>query len=160
MARARRTLTLARLTGRHPFHEALSDSPAVLRRSSPVAVPPPAPELERSYRRLTLGDVFIGFAGYRAPGDRVHRAIAGLSPGDLLQIRMGARRYELLDSTGTVVGQLVGGFEVPSDMRCAFATVMAISTWDRERSEPEFQDRLQCDAWEVIVPELVFEPDL
>ena len=44
-------------------------------------------------------------------------------------------------------------------MRCAFATVLAISTWDRERSDPKFRDRLQCDTWEVVLPELVFEPD-
>ena len=57
------------------------------------------------------------------------------------------------------MGQLASGFEVPSGMRCAFATVLAITTWDQERSEPQYRDRLQCDIWEVVVPELVFEPD-
>ena len=44
-------------------------------------------------------------------------------------------------------------------MKCAFATVMAVATWDRESSEPQYQDRLRCDIWEVVVPELVFEPE-
>ena len=44
-------------------------------------------------------------------------------------------------------------------MRLAFASVLAIATWDRERSEPEYRDGLACDMWEVVVPELVFEQD-
>ena len=131
----------------------------MLYRSEHVDTPLPVPELSRRYRRLTLGDVFLGFAGHRSPGDPVHGAIARLSPGDALQVRKGSNRYELLDSNGTVVGQLAGGFEVLPGMRCAFATVMAIVAWDRERSDPQFRGRLKCDVWEVVVPELVFETD-
>ena len=57
-----------------------------------------------------------------------------------------------------VVGQLAAGFEVPDGMRCKFATVLAIVTWSREKSEPEYQQGLLCDEREVVVPELVFEP--
>ena len=44
-------------------------------------------------------------------------------------------------------------------MRCTFATVLAVATWDRESSELDYRDGLHCDNWEVVVPELVFEPD-
>jgi ATP-dependent DNA helicase RecQ len=64
-----------------------------------------------------------------------------------------------VDRNGTVVGQLAFGFEAPAGMRCTFATVLAVVGWDRERSEPQYRDRLNCDSWEVVVPELVFEPD-
>ena len=84
--------------------------------------------------------------------------IAALSAGDPLQVRAGANRWELLDGNGTVVGQLAGGFKAPPDMRCTDATVLAIATWGRERSEPQYQSPLRCDTWEVVVPELVFEP--
>ena len=87
----------------------------------------------------------------------MHAAIAALSPGDLLQARMGADRWELLDRNGMVVGQLARGFKVPAGVRCAFATVMAIVEWDRERSDPDYRDGLRCESWEVVVPELVFE---
>ena len=30
--------------------------------------------------------------------------------------------------------------------------------WSREASEPQYRDHAKCDAWEVVVPELVFEP--
>ena len=132
----------------------------MLRRREPVNFPPAAPELARHYRLLSLRDVILSFAGYRGPGHPVHRAIAALSPGDLLQVRVESNRWELLDRGGTVVGQLAGSFRPPAaGMRCAFATVMAIVAWDRERSEPEYRERLHCDAWEVVVPELAFEPD-
>ena len=65
---------------------------------------------------------------------------------------------ELLDRKGTAVGQLAVSFEVPHGFRCKFATVLAIVTWGREKSEPEYLDGLRCDEWEVVVPELVFEP--
>ena len=159
MTRARETLTLARFAGMHRLQDALVDSPTALRRADPVKLPPAPPGLECRYRRLSLRDVFLSFAGYRQPGHAVHRAIAALSPGDPLQLRVGSRRWELLDRNGTVVGQLASGFEPPTGLRCTFATVMAVATWDRERSEPEFQNGLRCDTWEVVVPELVFEPD-
>ena len=58
-----------------------------------------------------------------------------------------------------MVGQLVGGFQTPDGMRYKFARVLAIVTWSREKSEAQYQDSLSCDKWEVVVPELVLEPD-
>ena len=81
------------------------------------------------------------------------------TPFRLLKVRVDSNRRELLNRSGTVVGQLAGGFETRVGMRCMFATVLAIATWDHECSEPQFRDRLHCDTWEVVVPELVFEPD-
>ena len=159
MTRARQTLTLARFPGPHRLQDALTNASSVLRRRESVKLPPPAPELSRRYRRLSLREVFLSFSGYRPAGHPAHRAIAALSPGDPLQVRVGSNRWELLDRSGTVVGQLAGNFEAPDGMHCTFATVLAIVAWDRERSEPQYQDRLRCDDWEVVVPELVFEPE-
>ncbi len=158
MARARKTLILARLPGRNRLQDALRGITSVCHRA-PVQLPPAAPELARRYRRLSLRDVFLSFAGYRRPEDPVHRAIGALSPGDPLQVRVLPNRWELLDGNGTVVGRLAGGFEGPPDMRCISAEVLAIATWDRDSSEPEYRDGLLSDRWEVVVPELVFEPE-
>ena len=159
MTRARQTLALMRFPGRHPFQDALQSGPSVLRRPASVGLPAPATELNRSYRRLSLGDVFLSFAGYRPPGSPVHPAIAALAPGDRLHVRNGTNRWELLDRHGTVVGQLARSFKPPANMRCAFASVWAIATWDRETSEPEYREGIRSDSWEVVVPELVFEPE-
>ena len=158
MTRARQTLTLACLSNPHPFREELSDLPSVLRREPLANLPPPDPALARQYRRLSLRDVVLSFAGYRPAGHAVHRAIAALAPGDVLQVRSEANRWELLDGNETPVGQLASRFQPPSGMRCTHASVLAIVTWDKEKSEPEYRERQRCDRWEVVVPELVFEP--
>ena len=158
MTRAKQTLTLARFPGQHKLLDALPNSPSVLHRRAPVENPPPVPELARSYRRLGLRDIFLSFAGYRPPHHPAHRAIAALSPGDRLAVRVRLERWELLDRDGTIVGQLANAFTPPHGMGCAFATVMAVATWDRDRSQPDYQANIACDSWEVVVPELVFEP--
>ena len=43
-------------------------------------------------------------------------------------------------------------------MRCIKATVLATATWSREHSDPKYQQRLENYTWEVVIPELVFEP--
>ena len=159
MTRARDTLALMRLPGRHVIQDSLRGNAAVLRRKAPPGLPPARPELARRYRRLSLRDVFLGFAGYEPLAHPVHRAIVALSPGDALEVRVGSNRWRLLDRNGTVVGELAGGFEPPDDMRCVSATVFAIAAWDRERSEPEYRGDYRSDSWEVVIPELVFEPD-
>ena len=154
MTRARQTLTLASLPGLHRLQDAFKkDALFVLHRQPPYPLPPAAPELAHLYRRLSLRDVFLSFAGYRPPGDLVHRAIASLSPGDHLSVRAGPNRWELLDGKGMVVGQLAARFEVPDGFRCKSATVLAIVTWSREKSDPDFQHGLLCDNWEVVVLE-------
>ena len=99
------------------------------------------------------------FAGYRDPDHSVHKAIVALAPGDPLRVGSGGDRWDLLDRNGMVVGQLARGSKAPAGMRCVSATVLAVVNWDREKSEPQYRDGLRSEAWEVVVPELVFEPD-
>ncbi len=158
MTRARETLTLLRFEGPHPIQDALLDSPSVLRRE-PISLTPAPADLLYRYVRASLKDVDLGFAGRRPERYPVHRAIAALSPGAPLDTRISERgRWLLLDRSGTVVGQLAAGFAPPRGWQCRSAEVMAIVGWSREASEPQFQDAVKCDAWEVVVPELVFEP--
>ena len=158
MTRARQTLTLAQLSGGHPFQAAFSGLPSVQPCKPIRNLPPARPELTRQYRRLSLRDIFLSYPAYKPPGHPVHRAIAALSPGDSLVMRSGPKRWELLDRDGTVVGQLASNFAPPDGMHCTSATVLAIVTWDKEKSEPQFQGNFRCENWEVVVPELVFEP--
>ena len=158
MTRARRTLALARLPGPHPLQDALLDAPSVLHSTGPVDLQPAPVELTHRYRRLSLRDVFLSYAGYREPDHPVHAAIAALSPRDFLHVRADSNRWKLLDRHGTVVGELAGNFLGIAGMRCTWATVLGIATWDRQSSEPGYQDALRSDEWEVVVPELVFEP--
>ena len=131
-----------------------------LHRSPGGSPPPDVPELSRRYRRPGLKEIDLGFAGRCHRRHPVHRAIAGLSPGDPLETRVNERgRWTLRNRSGTVVGRLAKGFEAPAKTRCSTATVLAIVAWSREASPPEFHDAIRRDDWEVVIPELVFEPD-
>ncbi|MDE0600601.1 MAG: RecQ family ATP-dependent DNA helicase [bacterium] len=158
MTRARQTLTLMRLPGPQPLQDSLQHSPSILHRHPLVELPPPPPELHRRYRKLSLTDVHLSYAGRNPPGHPIHQAIASLTPGDRLRARPGQRNWEILNRNGTVLGQLASKYETPTDMRCVSASVFAIATWTREHSDPQYHHRLPSPTWEVVVPELVFEP--
>ena len=179
MTRARQTLSLVRFgrpqdggrpsfvgepeappyAGRvHPLGQAELDAGRFLFRP-PTVLPPDAPALARIYRRPGLDEINLGFAGRRRPRHPVHHAIAALSPGDPLELREDRQgRRNLLDGSGTIVGRLGGKFMPPAGMRCTSATVVAVVAWSREASDPRYWDDLKCDTWEVVIPELVFEP--
>ena len=158
MTRARRTLTLARLGGRHRLQDALAGNPVVVRRE-PVELPPASPALACHHVQPDLQNVDLGFAGRRSARHPVHRAIAALSPGDPLDAReAGGGRWELLNSEGVAVGRLAKRFSPPPGSRCRAASVSAIVAWSRDASPPDYRDGMKCETWEVLVPELVFEP--
>ncbi len=182
MTRARQTLALVRFQGSRPaggsawpnlvrepdppvygrLHSlpyAFPNNGSVLHRTSGGSQPEPL-ELARQYRRPSLREVNLGFAGRHRTNHPVHRAIAALSPGDPIETRISKTgSWELLNHSGMVVGRLAQAFEPPPGTRCKSATVFAVVDWSREASEPQYRDHLKCDAWEVVVPELVFEPE-
>ena len=155
--RARQTLALSCLGEPNLIQNALRDCPAVVWRE-PFELPSQALELRRRYRQLNLRDVFLSFAGRMPSHNRVRVAIAALSPNDPPKVRQRSSRWELLDRKGVVVGRLARDSEPREGMVCTHASVLAIATWNRKHSDPEYQEQLQCDAWEVVVPELIFEP--
>ena len=137
MTRARKTLTLAKTGDSNPFLRILHDHSSVLVRPEPEFMAPAPPELGWAYHRLSLRDVQLSFAGYRPPGHPVHRAIAGLSPGDLLQIRTDRSPWELATVDGFPVGRLAQGYRVPAETGDVSATVLAIAAWDKAKSGGE-----------------------
>ena len=156
MTRARRTLTLARLTQVHTLQNTLQASPAVLHRDL-VNLPPVVPQLRRLYRQLSLGEIDLGFAGRFHGSRRVHKDIAALSPGDPLKVRITETdRWDLLNREGRLVGRLAKGFNPPDDMHCLSAKVIGVVVRTRELSEPQYQKSIKCDEWEIVVPEVVF----
>lgn len=157
MTRARQTLTLARLDGTNPMLSALDGQTAALARAS-IQLPLPDRELARHYVRATLGDVDLGFAGRLAPGHAVHGAIASLSAGDEILLDASGARLQFLDRKGFRVGRLARAFVPPKGATCVQARVAAVIERFREDSDPDYQNSLRSDRWEVVVPELVFEP--
>jgi len=159
MTRARQTLTLARRNGPQPLL-ALPALPCLLRRSA-SALPEATPDQEHRYRRvyqgLTLKEVDIGYAGRQSSKAAIHATIAALQPGDALTIYLDGKA--ICDARGIQVGQLAKGYKPPAGLRCVHAQVAAIVVWERSPTDAEYQSRLKCDTWEVVLPELVFAPD-
>ena len=182
MTRARITLALVRVPGPHPLLGEFQGHPSVQQRDDerpdlvrePAApaysgrshprhdsggLPPVAPELARRYRRPSLREIDLGFAGRRRDDHPLHPAITELAPGDSLKAREDYQgRWELLDRLGTRVGRLASGFEPPRGTRCSSAKVHAVVGWSRELSDPKYHPSIKSETWEVVVPELVFEP--
>ena len=180
MTRAKQTLAVVRFQGPNSFEQQNSvkepDSPVYARElhTLPFTFPnngsilyrhgdnalPASRELARQFRRPSLREVNLGYAGRFYTNHKVHRAISSLSHGEPLTIRITEHgTWELLDLSGTVVGRLAQAFEPPVATQCKSASVFAIVTWSREASDLQFREGMVCDEWEVVVPELVFEPE-
>ncbi len=158
MTRARKTLTLARFERSRSFQSELMDLDPTIRRAA-VGLPPCSEAVEHRHFRTSLQDVDLGFAGRRRVDQPIHDDLAALSIGDPLNVRVEENgRWALLNPSGRSVGRLAKSFKPPPGMRCRGANVFAVVRRSREASEPQYLDAIKCDEWEVVVPELVFEP--
>ena len=176
MTRARQTLTLLNVndaiqlnsrdkpittklgTSAVKYIEPLNQSSSVLRRE--LSQP------DISDRRLdvqtvdcTLEDVFLSFAGREEPNSKCHKAIANLSPGDSLSISKVEGKWKILDRNGCEVGRMSSKWKPLQNMTIKSAYVMGIFTRNKEDDkDKKFTHLLRSDNWEVVVPQLVFEP--
>ncbi len=158
MTRARQTLTLACMKNSSSFHNLLVDHPSTILRQAPIL--PPCP-IEATYHHLRPSpkEVDLGFAGRRHPECRIHQAIAGLSIDDPLDVQVKSNgKWILLDREGHAVGGLAKSFEPPAGTLFKSAKVYAIISRTQEMSDPACHCPPRCDQWEVVFPELVFEP--
>ena len=161
MTRARKTLTLGRFHhAPNSLLDALQGVASVFRRA-PISLPTPTSAHHYLHRSLGLRNVFLSFAGWQHRGHPVHRSIAALAPGDPLRLRVtDAGHRELLDQSGTSVARLAKDLRFPAGMRLRSAEVRAIVGWSRDLSDQAYRDQARCESWEVVVPRLVFEPDV
>jgi ATP-dependent DNA helicase RecQ len=116
-------------------------------------------ECRRRFLRLQLDQVDLGFAG-RLPDQHVSlRAIGEMKAGDPIHLRREGSRWELVDSQGRTVGRLAKRFAPPEGMSFLRGEVLALVERRAEDSREEYRSMLRRSGWEVVVPELVFEPD-
>ena len=158
MTRARQTLVLAQMGRSNPLLASLPDEACYLRRSADTSLPCPR-ELQRKYLRLKLEHVDLSFAGRYAPSHSVHSALARIASGDQLMLHKNGAKVELYDMKEQLVGRLAKKFSPPQGMRCISAKADAIITRFAADSDAEYQSTLRADQWEVVVPELVYEPN-
>lgn len=135
----------------------IGDRPAI---QNAAKKQPQSPDLRLQYKHLDLRDIDLGYAGGYPSDHAKHKSIAALSAGDSLNlVSRGENQWFLLNESNRPVGKLARDYNPPANTRIHHASVLAIIQWSRKDSDPEFHDRIQCDKpWEVVIPELVFQP--
>jgi ATP-dependent DNA helicase RecQ len=156
MTRARRSLALVTMNGRHPIIGD-TDHPTMLVRNCRLREIS-AQDCSKVYRTLDPSEVDLSFAGRLWDGHASLRALNCLATGDALLLQQTGDRWEITNSGGVVVGRLARKFSPPTDTRFVGGSVYAISTRFREDSSDEYQAQLKRDQWSVVLPELVFAP--
>jgi hypothetical protein len=89
----------------------------------------------------------------RPAGAAVHRVIASLKCA--APLRLDDRT--LIDAKGRAVGKLDKKCQLPAG-RVMSVRVLAIVRRTRAQSAAKYQDALELDEWEVVVPEVVIAP--
>ena len=158
MTRAKKSLTLCRLhVSENAFLTTLAGHPSVLERPEPSYVPEAPLNIHHRFQRASLSDVDLSFPGRAAASEKIHRAIADLQPGHPLKVEKRGGRFYLRTAANTVVGCTSRSFKPLTDT-LPQAKVLAIARWYRHKSEPAYQDRIQTDTWDVVIPEFTFPP--
>lgn len=151
MTRARSTLTVL-TDGPHAF---VQPGDAVLSRR----VTPEATSLPRARLRYTPPDpklVDLSFAGRLRHGDPSLAAIAASRPGDPVQLIRDGDRWRIENAQGQTLTRLSRAFVPPEGTTFLRGEVAAILNWRREDGDEVYHHQLRRDAWEVVLPELVF----
>ena len=157
MTRARRGLTLmSQAHARNPMLAGLNDRAFLIRQAH--AVTPDTSKCMMHYQTLDLSQVDLSFAGRLREGNSSLKAIRQLRTGDPVSLVQDRDRWVICDKVGTTVGRLARSYQPPLGTTFERGEVAALAVWRKENSEIQYQDRLQQDRWNVVVPEFVFRP--
>ena len=153
MTRARRNLVVMS----NDTHEYLPlRSTAVVSRSvtpDPSAFPGPRRYFCSAQARL----VDLSFAGRLRQHDLALSAIAEARVGDTITLVQEHNGWQMKDAKGRNLGRMAKKFMPPRKSKFIRGEVAAILRRRKEDSDAVYHSTLKRDAWEAIVPELVFE---
>jgi ATP-dependent DNA helicase RecQ len=138
----------------------LEDHAAVIGR--PVAVadgPLRDPAMRRRHIRAELRLVDRRWAGRRREGDACHRRIAQLETGDALRLEQSGSNWLLREAaSGLPVGRMAHQYAPPAGEVITACSVAAVLRWSRSLTAAQYAASVQCDQWEVVLPEFVVKP--
>ena len=153
MTRARRNLVVMS----NDNHEYLpTQSPAIASRS---AAPDLSnfPDPRRYFQSAEARLVDLSFAGRQGHNHSALGAIAAAKVGDAISLICEQVRWEMKDKEGRTLGRMAKSFSPPPGTKFIRGEIAAILRWRKEDGDEAFHHTLRRDAWEVVVPELVFE---
>ena len=154
MTRARRSLALLSMQGRHPFIDGL-DGPAVALRS-PNGDGLDVADCRKIYRTLNPSEVDLGFVGRLTDGHPTLDSLDRLSAGDPVSVKHASGRWLIVDRHDVTIGRLARKCDPPEGATFVEGTAFAITTRYRSDSAESFQSQLKRDRWSVVLPELVY----
>ncbi|OOY25814.1 helicase [Thioclava sediminum] len=153
MTRARRNL-IVMSNDNHEYLPAQSIS-IVSRTANPDLTAFPGPR--RYYQSAEMRMVDLSFAGRQRAGHPALRAILEANVGNAISLTLENDRWYLKDAQGRSLGRMSKSFVPPPNTRFARGEIAAILRWRKEHGDEAFHHMLKRDAWEVVIPELVFE---
>jgi ATP-dependent DNA helicase RecQ len=151
MTRARQTLSVLS-DGPHAFVR--PGGPVLSRRVRPDLSA--VPEAQRLHVAPDPRLVDLSFAGRLGSGHPAHAAIAALRPGDPLHLVRDAGRWLIENAAGQPIGRMSRAFTPPAGGTFLRGEVAAVLNWRRQDGDEAFERHLRQDAWEVVLPELVY----
>lgn len=157
LTRARQTLALLQTARTAPgFVDALS-GPAVLRRAL-AARPSETPAV--TYETLGLDGLYLNYAAAFPPYDAIHRALAGLQPGSVLEFQERSEGHlALVTPEGLAVARLSARGEAEWRPRLAAIRRVRVLAMIRrhldQTLEPVFRERARVEQWEIPFVEIV-----
>jgi ATP-dependent DNA helicase RecQ len=103
--------------------------------------------------------VDLSFAGRLRFGDPSQAGIAAARPGDPVHLIRDGDRWRIDNAQGQTIARLSRAFAPPEGTSFLRGEVAAILNWRREDGDEDYHHMLRRDAWEVVLPELVFEAE-
>ncbi|KAL5903008.1 hypothetical protein ACKVV7_011481 [Pyricularia oryzae] len=153
MTRARQSLSLMRAEGgRNPYLVDLGTTDGV-QDQLPRIRPQYRPEIERRYIMLGPTSMDIGFAGRTSLAHPIHRAIADLQTGDVVEVK---GRF-VHSTSGQIVGRLAASID-STHLQRGVASVVAVMVRTRSQTPEEYWPGLQADHWETPLAEVRLDP--
>lgn len=155
MTRARRSLAITTTRDQHPI--AGGSAAGLLQRAISPNVHNAADPAVR-YQPIEPQMVDLSWTGWRPASDSVHQAIARLQTDDPITLtHIDDGRWLIRDMEGVIIGRMAQSYRPPEGLPFIRGEARAIIQWRKTDNGEEFQINLRHEAWEVVLPEFVFE---
>ncbi len=152
MTRAKRSLAIVSMQDRHPILQEVVATLVERRITSDEAT---QSECGLQYQTVEPHMVDLSWVGRQAANHPAHQALARIRTGDPVQLIEINGRWEIRVGGGVTVGRMAQGYRPPEGSFIR-GEVGAIICWRKVDNAEEFRGTLRREAWEVVLPELVF----
>jgi len=155
MTRAKRSLAIVSMQDRHPI---LLDTAATLLQRSIVADEAKEADCGLRYQVADSHMVNLSWAGRQMTSNPAHQALTRIQTGDPIDLAEIGGRWLIRNGEGVVIGRMAQSYHPPVGLRFIRGEAAAIIHWRKLDNAEEFHSKLRREAWEVVLPELVFGP--